>query len=50
MFLRNYLIFKVFNMNDDNKETFYCVSTDFIRKITDLFFIIISEKASTNIT
>ena len=36
-------------MNDDNKEKCCGVSTDFIRKLTDLFFIIIGEKASTNI-
>ena len=31
-------------MNDDNEETFYGVSTYFIRKLTDLFFITIGEK------
>ena len=36
-------------MNDDNEETCYGVSTDFIRKLTDLFFINIGEKTSTNI-
>ena len=36
-------------MNDDNKEKCYGVSTDFIRKLPDLFFIIIGKKASTNI-
>ena len=36
-------------MNDDNEEKCYGVSTDFIRKLTDLFFITIGEKASTNI-
>ena len=40
---------KILNMNDGNEETFYGVSTDFIRKLTDLFFITIGEKASTNI-
>ena len=34
-------------MNDDNKEKCCSVSTDFIRKWTDVFFIIIGEKAST---
>ena len=36
-------------MNDDNEETFYGVSTYFIRKLTDLFFITIGEKVLTNI-
>ena len=36
-------------MNDDDMEKCCGVSTDFIRKLTDLFFIIIGEKASTNI-
>ena len=36
-------------MNDYNKKECCGVSTDFIRKLTDLFFIIIGEKASTNI-
>ena len=44
-----YNLVKTFNMNDDNKEKCFGVSTDFIRKLTDLFFIIIGEKASTNI-
>ena len=43
-----YIIFKTLNMNDDNKGNCYGVSTDFIRKLTDLFFMVISEKASTN--
>ena len=37
------------NINDDNKEKCYGVSTDFIIKLTDLFFITIGEKASINI-
>ena len=41
---------KTFNINDDNDEKCYGVSTDFIRKLTDLFFIIIGEKSSTDIT
>ena len=44
-----YNLVKALNMNDDNKEKCCGVSTDFIRKLTDLFFIIIGEKASTNI-
>ena len=38
------------NMNDDNKENiFFGFSTDFIRRLTDLFFITIGEKLSKNI-
>ena len=44
-----YNLVKTLNMNDDNMEKCCGVSTDFIRKLTDLFFIIIGEKASTNI-
>ena len=40
---------KTLNMNDDNEEKCYGVSTDFIRKLTDLFFISIGEKSPTNI-
>ena len=36
-------------MNDDNEEKCYGVSTNFIRKWTNLFFVIIGEKAYTNI-
>ena len=36
-------------MNDDNEKKCYGVSTDFIRKLTDSFFIAIGKKASTNI-
>ena len=43
------LLVKTSNMNDKNEEKCYGVSTDFIRKLTDLFFIIICEKSSTNI-
>ena len=39
-----YNLVKTFNMNDDNKEKCFGVSTDFIRKLTDLFFITIGEK------
>ena len=38
---------KILNMNDDNDEKSYGVSTDFVRKLTDFFFITIGEKAST---
>ena len=44
-----YNLVKTLNMNDENKEKCRSVSTDFIRKLTDFFFIIIVEKASTNI-
>ena len=44
-----YLIVKTLNINDDNEEKCYGVSTNFIRKTTDLFFIIIDEKAPTDI-
>ena len=37
-----YLLVKTLNTNDDG------ISTDFIRNLTGLFFIIIGEKASTN--
>ena len=36
-------------MNDDKTEKCCGVSTDFIRKVMDLFFVIIGEKASKNI-
>ena len=43
-----YNLVKKLNMNDDKKKC--CgVLTDFIRKLTDLFFIIIGEKASANV-
>ena len=44
-----YNLVKTLNINDDNKEKCCGVSTDFIRKLTGLFFLIIGEKASTNI-
>ena len=44
-----YNLVKTFIINDDNEETFCGVSTDFIRKLTDLFFITIGETSSTNI-
>ena len=44
-----YNIVKTLNMNDDNMENCYGVSTDFIIKLTGLFFIIIGERSSTNI-
>ena len=44
-----YKIFKTLTMNDDNEKKCYGVSTDFIRKLTDLFLITIGEKSSTKI-
>ena len=44
-----YNLVKTLNMNDENQEKCYGVSIDFIRKLTDLFFITIGEKSSTNI-
>ena len=44
-----YHLVKTFNMNDDNEKKCCGVSTYFIRKFTDFFFIIIGEKESTNI-
>ena len=44
-----YNLVKTLNMNDVKKENCCGVSTYFIRKLRDLFFIIIGEKASTNI-
>ena len=44
-----YNLVKTMNMNDENKEKCCGVSTDFIRKLTDLFLITIDEKSSTNI-
>ena len=38
-----YLLVKTLNMNDDNEEKFYGVSTDFIRKFMDLFFVLIGK-------
>ena len=35
--------------DDDNEEKFYGILTNLIRKLTDLFFIVIGEKASTNL-
>ena len=43
-----YFICQKFNINDDNEEKCYGVSINLIKKLTDLFFIIIGEKASTN--
>ena len=36
------------NINDDNNGKCYGVPTDFIGKLTNLFFIIIGEKSSTS--
>ena len=44
-----YNLIKALNMNDDNDGKCYGVSNDFIRKLTDLFFITIGEKVLTNI-
>ena len=44
-----YNLVKTLNKNDDNEGKCYVVSTDFIRKLKDLFFITIGEKASTKI-
>ena len=38
----------MFNVKDDNEEICYGVSTDFIRKLTDLLSIILGEKSSEN--
>ena len=44
-----YILIKTLNMNDDNEKKCYDVSTDLVRKLTDLFFITIGEKSSTSI-
>ena len=44
-----YNLVKTLNMNDVKKEKCCGVSTYFIIKLTDFFFIIIGEKSSTNI-
>ena len=44
-----YNLVKTLNMNDENREKICGVSTYFIIKLTDFFFIIIGEKSSTNI-
>ena len=46
---RLFIPVKTLNMNDENEEKCYGVSTDFIRKLMDFFFITIGEKASTKI-
>ena len=38
-----YNLVKTLNMNDENMEKCCGVSTDFIRKLTNFFFIIIGE-------
>ena len=45
-----YDLVKTLNMNDDNMKKCCGVSNDFIRKLTDFFFIIIGGKDSTNLT
>ena len=44
-----YLLVKALNMSDDIEEKCYGVSTDFIRKFTDYFFMLIGKKAYTNV-
>ena len=44
-----YNLVKTLNINDDNMEKCCGVSTDFIRKLTGFFFIIIGEKSSNRI-
>ena len=45
-----HLLFRTINMNDDDNEAKVCgISTNFIRKLTDFFFIIIGGKSSTKI-
>ena len=44
-----YNLVKTLNINYDNGKKCYGVSTDFIRKLTELVFITVGEKASTNI-
>ena len=44
-----YNLVKTLNINDYNEKSCHGVSTYFIRKLTDLFFITIGEKALTNI-
>ena len=39
-----YLLVRKMNKNEENEEKCYGISTDFIRKPKDLFFIIIGEK------
>ena len=44
-----YLLVRTLNMSDDDNEAKVCgILTKFIRKLTDLYFLIIGEKASTN--
>ena len=40
-----YLLVKKLNMNYENEEKCFGSSTDYIKKPTDFFFIIIGEKA-----
>ena len=44
-----YNLVEILNTNNEDIDKCCGVSTDFIRKLTDTFFIIIGEKASTNI-
>ena len=44
------LLVRTLNMNDDDNESKVCViSTNFTRKLTNLFFIIIGGKYSMNL-
>ena len=45
-----YNLVKKLNMNDDKTEKCCGVSSDFIGKLTDFFFILIGEKASKNVS
>ena len=46
-----HLLFRTINMNDDDNEAKVCgISTNFIRKLTDLFYVTVCEKASKHIT
>ena len=44
-----YILFKTLKINDGNREKCCGVSTDFLRRLTDFFFIIVGETGSTNI-
>ena len=44
-----YNLVKTLTINDENEEMCYVFLTDFIRKLTNLFFITIGGNVSTNI-
>ena len=48
-FKKLYNLVKTLNINYDNEEKCCGVSNDFIRRLTGFIYIIIGEKASTNI-